>query len=169
MRSRAHVGTRLPGCRGMPASRDELRIAAVFLAALLCVHQLRYALAYGGDAGTALAQHGHGYLAWVTPAVAALGALAAARVIVRGAAGAPAAETLAARRSRAWPRAACALLALYVGQELIEGAFATGHPDWWAGGFGGGGWLAVPLSLALGGAVVLALRLSDVVEERLRA
>ena len=152
----------------MPASRDELRVAAVFLAALLGVHQLRYALAFGGDAGAALAQHGHGYLAWVTPAVAALGALAVGRLLVRAASVPTPAGGRAARVTRVWPRAAIALFSVYAGQELIEGALTSGHPDLWAGVMGNGGWLAVPLAVAFGAIVGLALRLSDAVEARLR-
>lgn len=147
---------------------DELRVAAVLLAALLGVHQLRYALAFGGDAGGALSEHGHGYLAWVTPLVAALGAFALGRFLVRAAAGVAPARSRHVRLTRLWPAAALALLGLYTGQELLEGFLADGHPTWWAGVAGNGGWLAAPLAFALGGIVALVLRLSDAVESRVR-
>jgi len=148
---------------------DELRVAAVLLAALLGVHQLRYTLAFGGDAGRALSEHGHGYLAGVTPLVAALGALVFGRLLLRAAAGVAPARSRDVRLTRLWPAAALALLVLYAGQELTEGFLADGHPTWWAAVAGNGGWLAAPLALAFGGIVAFALRLSDDVESRLRA
>jgi hypothetical protein len=50
------------------------------------------------------------------------------------------------------------LLAMYSLQESLEGALATGHPGGLAGVFGHGGWVAIPLSAAVGLALALALR-----------
>jgi len=152
----------------MCARRDELRVAALLLAGLLAVHQLRYSLAFGGDARQALAEHGHGYLAWVTPLAGALAALALGRLLVRAASGVAADRTQATRLMRLWPTAALALLGLYVGQELIEGWLADAHPSWWAGMAGNGGWLAIPLAAIFGGIVACLLRLSEAAESRIR-
>ncbi|HEX4305580.1 MAG TPA: hypothetical protein VHZ54_06075, partial [Solirubrobacterales bacterium] len=51
-----------------------------------------------------------------------------------------------------------ALLALYSCQELLEGMLSSGHPGGFDGVFGDGGWWAVPLSLAFGLVIALALR-----------
>lgn len=139
----------------------------MLLAGLLAVHQLRYTLAFGDGAGWALAEHGHGYLAWVTPSAAALTAFALGRALVRAAAGVGPAQARCARLRRLWPAASIALLGVYSGQELVEGWLSQGHPDWWAGVAGSGGWTAVPLALVFGGVVACMLRLSGVVQARL--
>jgi len=150
----------------MPPARDQLRVAAVFLAALLGVHQLRYLIAFGGDAGAVLSRHGHGYLDVATFAVAGLGALACARLLIRVAAGGPQASPTRTRCARAWPAAAAGLLLVYTGQELLEGALSAGHPDWWTGVFWHGGWVAIPLACCFGAVVALVLRLADELERR---
>ena len=152
----------------MTAKRDDVRVGAVLLAALLGVHQLRYLLAFGGEAGNALARHGHGYMAWVTPAVAALGTLAVARLLVRAAGGTGPGGTMSHRITRLWPAAAAALFGLYTAQELLEGWLAQGHPASWAGVFGGGGWIALPLAVAFGAVIAAVLRLTEALEARLR-
>jgi uncharacterized membrane protein len=43
-----------------------------------------------------------------------------------------------------------ALVAIFVCQELLEGAFLTGHPAGLQGIFGWGGWWAIPASLCIG-------------------
>ena len=62
---------------------------------------------------------------------------------------------------RLWLLAAFSLLAIYCGQELIEGFLASGHPEGIAGIFGEGGLWAIPLSVLLGGVVALGLRAAD--------
>ena len=42
------------------------------------------------------------------------------------------------------------LVAIYVFQELLEGAVAGGHPAGLLGVFGYGGWWAIPVSLCVG-------------------
>ena len=137
-------------------SRPVLTTAAFLLVGALAVHELRYVLAFGSQAETALARHGHGYLALLTPVLAALTALCLAAGLVRAATTPgvrPGAPVL-----RFWPAASAALLAIYVSQELLEGVMATGHPAGWVGVFGSGGWLAIPLAVAFGALVALALR-----------
>jgi hypothetical protein len=57
---------------------------------------------------------------------------------------------------RLWIENALALVAIYVAQEGIEGAFAPGHPIW-----AHGGWTVVPLAIAVGGLVALLLAGAD--------
>src|ERR1700761_5423841 len=59
MRRTAEAGTLSRVLRGWPA--------ALFPAAALAVHQLRYLLAYGGRAGAMLERTGHSYLHSVVP------------------------------------------------------------------------------------------------------
>ena len=124
------------------------RTAALVALGALIVHQLRYFGAYGGDAGSQLAAQGHGYLGQLTPLVIALALAAVAGCLVRAA--------LTGRSGRARSRSlatgvfAGAILATFAAQETIEGFLFAGHLDGLGAIFGGGGWLAVPLALALG-------------------
>jgi hypothetical protein len=72
----------------------------------------------------------------------------------------------ALRIRRLWPVAAAGLIAMYAGQELLEGALSSGHPDGVAGVFGAGGWVALPLAVVLGGVVALAVGVARTLEER---
>lgn len=56
---------------------------------------------------------------------------------------------------------AASLLAIYAGQELLEGLLATGHPAGLIGVFGSGGWWSVPVALVLGTVVALLLRSAE--------
>jgi hypothetical protein len=127
------------------------RTASLLALGALAVHQLRYALAYGGDAGSALASQGHGYLTAVAPTLVSLTAATLAATLIL-----PALTRLAARPERRRPHAsaaslfAVALLGTFSVQELVEGALAAGHPSGAAAVLGDGGWLALPLALAIG-------------------
>jgi len=54
-------------------------------------------------------------------------------------------------------------MAIYVGQELVEGLLASGHPGGLHGVFGHGGWIAVPTAVAIGSLIALTLRVADAV------
>lgn len=143
----------------------SLRGAALLPGAALVVHRLRYELAFGSHAGERLAAQGHAYLSSLTPWVVLLGALAVGGSLGRLASRAAAGGGGGARGSfvRVWAAAALALVAIYVGQELLEGFFATGHPGGLAGVLGGGGWCALPSALLVGGLLALALRVEAAV------
>ncbi len=135
-------------------------------AAVLTVHQLRFQLAFGDSAHAKLASEGHQYLGAL--------AVASAMLLATGV-GVFLANLVRAWRSgrddqhgrrrasfaKLWLLAAVMLLAIYCGQELLEGALASGHPGGIAGVFGEGGLWAIPLSLLLGGVVALALQVAD--------
>jgi hypothetical protein len=125
------------------------------------VHQLRYLLAYGPEAGRQVSAQGHAYLSLLVPVFAGLAALALGAAVLRlraawhGHAGADAPRL---GMVRLWAVTAAGLLAIYTGQELLEGLFAAGHAAGVAGVFGGGGWLAVPAAVLAGGLVAAALQ-----------
>ena len=112
---------------------------------VLAVHELRYRLAFGEAAGAMLAAHGHGYLAVVTPLVAALLALGAGTAIARWACGG-ATGRRPRRLSVLWPLLSATLVAGFSAQEIVEGALAGGHPAGWAALFAGDGWVAFALA-----------------------
>src|SRR5947209_2599105 len=139
-----------------------LRMAALLAGASFAVHQLRFAIGYGSRSDAALAHQGHGYLDVLAPVV--IGALMIA--VAEFTAG------LARRRGalripplrRLWLVSAAALVSVYALQELAEGMLAAGHAGGVAGVFGSGGWVAVPLALAVGLIVALLMRGAAAVE-----
>jgi hypothetical protein len=137
-----------------PGSRA--RAIALLATGMLAVHQLRFVLAFGGDAGQHLSQEGHAYLGFVLPFVGVGLALAFAHFALlvarsRGASRVPAAPSL----PLTWAAATATLLIAYATQEGVEGTLALGHPAGIAGIFGAGGWIAVPLSVVVGAVVAL--------------
>ena len=143
------------------ARTPKLRASALLAAGALAVHQLRYALSGTTTPGGCSAPRGHAYLAFVMPL--ALGLLAAAgglflAGLARAARGAAAERAGPPRFSRLWTATSGILLFTYAAQESLEGALANGHPAGLAGVFGHGGWVAIPLALAVGALVALVLR-----------
>ena len=98
--------------------------------AALAVHELRYRLAYGADADSALASQGHGYLDSLAPWLVLLLGLALGAFLVRVARALAGRGDAGPRRSFAalWLLATASLVAIYAAQELLEGVFAAGHP-----------------------------------------
>ncbi len=139
-----------------------LRGAALMPAAALLVHQLRYELAFGADAPRALATQGHAYLSSLTPWIVLLAALALGAslggLVQRWARAGGGAGARRRAGVGAWLLASGALVAIFSGQELLEGAFAGGHAAGVAAVLGGGGWWALPSALLVGGLLALALR-----------
>lgn len=159
--------------RWLAALPPWLRGAALMPLAALAVHQLRYELAFGADAPRALAAQGHAYLSSLTPWLVLLAALGAGAwlgaLAQRWAAGATVERPSrrAVRGVGTWLTVTVALLVVYGGQELLEGAFAAGHPTGVAAVLGGGGWWALPAALAVGGALTLVLRAGAAAEDAL--
>lgn len=138
--------------------QSRLRTAALLGMGALAVHQLRYLIAHGDGAGAALAREGHAYLGALAPAVAMLAGVAALDFLL----------ALAVRRrgntgSYRWVAVTACLMAVYVGQESIEGLLAAGHPVGLAAVLGNGGWVALPLACAIGLGITLLLRGADLV------
>lgn len=129
---------------------------------MLAVHQLRYLLAFGDQTTGTLEHTGHGYLLTVVPFCGLVGAVGLAWCLLQAAAGpaqGPGRRSMGRRRF--WLLASAALLAIFTGQELVEGWTSPGHPGGLTVLVGAGGWTVVPLALALGGVVTL---LAGVVE-----
>jgi hypothetical protein len=139
----------------------RFRAGALITVGALAVHDLRYLVAFRGQAGNELTVQGHDYLGFVTPLVAGLLALAMAGFALRLARAFgvdPGAGPGLPSTRRLWAAASALLLAIYASQEWIEGQLASGHPGGLAAVFGDGGWAAVPLALAVGLLIALVLR-----------
>lgn len=141
-----------------------LRLAALLLLGALLLHELRYVLVLGHGRGSAGA-HGHGYLLLAGPLVGTAAAILLGALVLRSAVCVTPATRTRTRLTRVWPLAAAALLTIYTSQELVEGVIAPGHPAGFDGVFGGGGWVSVPLAIALGGAVALLVGIAQRVAE----
>jgi hypothetical protein len=140
-----------------------LRRAALIAAGALVVHELRYRVGYGGDAGAVATEHGHAYLSWAWGSVIALVVAAACGFVFslvvefRRLYG-PAPRTVEGGFTRSWLSMSAALAVIYSLQELAEGWLAHGHPVGLEGVAGHAGWSAYLLALAIGALVALALR-----------
>jgi hypothetical protein len=146
------ASTMIPGADRRSAVRGLAR-AAVVPAAAVAVHQLRYWLAFGSSAGIELQRQGHSYLhslaPWIVIALAwaAGGFLSALGRALNGHTSAP---RYGLSLFGLWLVCAASLMAIYSGQEFLEGLLATGHPAGLAGIFGYGGWWAIPAALCVG-------------------
>lgn len=136
----------------------RVRLASILAIGAFALHQLRYLLAFGGSASAELAQEGHRYMAALLPSVSVLVLAAILATLIRGTEGAAPSRVPLARRIAVF---ASALLAIYVSQELLEGLIASGHASGLAAVLAGGGWIALPLAMAIG---TLAALLAHVLE-----
>jgi hypothetical protein len=142
--------------------------AGVLALGALALHELRYLLAFGADAGAELERQGHSYLETLAPLITALAVAGIVTSVVIPAAlqRVPSLRGRDCTTERAAAYAA-ALLAVYLAQELTEGILASGHAAGLDGALGAGGWVAMPLAMALGAAAAIARSWLFRAEERL--
>jgi hypothetical protein len=161
----------------VPPRFRSLAHVALLPPAAFAVHQLRYLLAYGGQAGVELQRTGHSYLHSLVPWIVLLLALVAGgflRELGRACAGHTSVPRYTASLAGMWLACAACLVAIFVCQEFLEGLFATGHPAGLAGIFGYGGWWSIPAALCVGLVLAAWLHgarwvLSEVARRRARA
>jgi hypothetical protein len=121
--------------------------------AALAVHELRYLMAFGSNAGFELQRQGHSYLHSLAPWIALAVSLAAGgflRALGRAFSGRTSAARLTTSFATLWIACTACLMIIYIGQEFVEGVFATGHPTGWIGIFGYGGWWSIPAAACIG-------------------
>jgi hypothetical protein len=134
----------------------KVRLASILAVGAFGLHQLRYLIALGGSS----AAEGHRYMSDLLPPIAVLVLAAALATLIRGTEGAAPERTPLARRIAVF---AGALLAIFVGQELLEGVLA-GHSGGPASVLSDGGWIALPLALAIGTVAALLAHVLEGVE-----
>jgi hypothetical protein len=123
-------------------------MAALMGAGAFGVHQLRFALSPAHGASL----RAHGYLAPLGAVLVGLLLFALAAALARIARGV---VDEAPRLRRLWAGTSVSLVAVYCVQESIEGLLTHGDP---AGAFARGGWVALPLAVAMGLVIALVMR-----------
>jgi hypothetical protein len=134
----------------------RVRLASILAVGAFALHQVRYLIA-----GSSSATESHRYMTDLLPALSVLVLAAILATLIRGTEGAAPSRAPLARRVAVF---ASALLAIYLSQELLEGLIAAGHPAGIAAVLAGGGWVALPLALAIGTLVALLARALEGVE-----
>jgi hypothetical protein len=134
----------------------RVRLAAILALGAFALHQLRYLI--GGGAAAA---ESHRYMTDLLPALSVLALAALLATLIRGTEGAAPSRASLARRVTVF---ACALLTIYVGQELLESLIATHQAAEAVAVLGGGSWIALPLALAIGTLAALLVRALEGVE-----
>jgi hypothetical protein len=122
----------------------NVRVASILAVGAFSLHQLRYLIAPGASSS---ALPSHGYMTDLLAPIAVLALAGALATLIRGTEGAPPARAPLGRRVAVF---AAALLAIYIGQECLESIVSLGHPAGALTTLAAGGWVALPLSLALG-------------------
>lgn len=134
----------------------DVRLAAILAVGAFALHQLRYL-----GSGSPAEQAGHGYMTDLLAPIAVLVLAAALATLIRGTEGASPARAPLGRRI---PLFALALLAIFIGQELLEAMLTAGHPSSVAM-IGGDGLIALPLAIAIGALGALLARALEAFEE----
>jgi hypothetical protein len=134
----------------------RVRIASILAVGAFGLHQLRFLIALGEPS----AAEGHRYMADLLPPLAVLVLAAVLATLIRGTEGATPERTPLARRIAVF---AGALLAIFVGQEMLEGLLA-GHSAVAETLVSAGGWIALPLALAVGSIAALLAGVLEGVE-----
>ena len=129
---------------------SRVHLALQLGAGSVAVHELRYRLGYGHGERT-LADHGHAYLTVLTPLLGLTLALAIGHFAWAVCTRRP--ESVGGGRI-AVRTLAPALLAVHIGQELLEGLLAFGQGLDATAFIGAGEWIVLPLCVAV--AAVLA-------------
>jgi hypothetical protein len=132
-----------------------LRLAALMGAGAYGVHQLRFVISPSNGATV----RAHAYLAPVGAIVVALLLFVLAAALARVARGV---VEGAPRLRRLWLGASASLMAVYCVQETIEKVVTEGDRQ---GLFARGGWVALPLALAIGLAIALLMRGANAASE----
>jgi hypothetical protein len=140
-----------------------LRTSGAIALGAFAVHQLRYLAGYGDDAGAALGAQGHDYLGMLLPLVLLLffsGVLGTLAAVALG-------RGQSAPRSSGSLFCALAVLTVFGLQETAEGIFSAGHPGGLAALLGHGGWVSMPIALAVGRLLAVCLAALGSVDARL--
>jgi hypothetical protein len=141
---------------------SALRPVTLIAGGAFAVHELSYLAGFGTAGSNAPVDHS--YVAALLPPLAILAALALFATVERGVAGRRAQPASPLTRVLTY---AAAILALFIGQEMVEGLLASADPIQIGTVLAAHGVVAIPLAVALGFVVWLAMRGLETVEARI--
>jgi hypothetical protein len=141
---------------------SALRPVTLIAGGAIAVHELSYLAGFGTAGSHAPADHS--YVAALLPALAILAALALFATVERGVAGTRTPPASALTRALTY---AAAIVAVFFGQEAVEGLLAGAGPVQIASVLAARGVMAIPLALALGFIASLAMHGLETVEARI--
>jgi hypothetical protein len=137
-----------------------VRLAVLLALGAFALHQLRYLIAGAPSAGE-LGEPSHDYMADLLAPLAVLLLAAALATLIRGTEVAVPVRAPLARRIAVF---AASLLAIYAGQESLEGILAAGHSLGVATLLADGAWIALPLALGIGALAAVVARALEGIE-----
>jgi len=141
----------------MGRSPSTLRTAALIAGGALSVHELRFLLAPAGAAESFSAGHGYLPMAGFVVAVALAAALAHLAAVAGRAIQTCRHEPGGSGFAATWLAVTLAIAAVFLAQELVEAALTGRASQGLVAVLGSGGWVALPLAVAVGALVALAL------------
>ena len=147
----------MPYSREMGRSPSKLRTAALIAGGALSVHELRFLIAPAGAAESSSAGHGYLPLAGFAVAVALAAALAHLAAVAGRALHTGRHEPGGSGFAATWLGVTIAIAAVFLAQELVEAALTGRAAQGLSAVLESGGWVALPLAVAIGALVALAL------------
>ncbi|HZI91582.1 MAG TPA: hypothetical protein VFD31_08140 [Thermoleophilaceae bacterium] len=141
----------------MGRSPSTLRTAALIAGGALSVHELRFLIAPAGAAESSSAGHGYLPLAGFVVAVALAAALAQLAAVAGRALRTGRHEPGGPGLAVTWLAVTASIAGVFLAQEIVEAALTGRAAQGLAGVLGSGGWVAIPLAVAIGALVALAL------------
>jgi hypothetical protein len=146
------------------------RVATLLSLGSVVLHQLRYVVAHPHHPGAALAHDGHDRVSLALPIMLSLALVVVVSGLLFAAISRRASATASPNGSGLVRRAlayALVLMLAFAGQELVEGALLSGHPEGIDALLGNGGFVVVPLAGLLGALISLLAGALGAAERRI--
>lgn len=145
-----------------PVARSSpvVRVVALVALAAVAVHELRFWVGFS-RADAKLIHDEHAYLSLglsLVGVLAVAGVASFVRSLGRARRSGTSEPSGRPRFARTWAATSAVLIAVYSGQELLEGVLAEGHPAGLGGIVGHAGWLALVLAVVFGAVIAWLLR-----------
>lgn len=144
----------------VPRSSPVARVVALMALAAVAVHELRVWIGFD-PADAELVRHEHAYLSLglsLAGILAVVGLASFGRSLARARRWSTSDPSRGPRFALTWAATSVVLVAVYSGQELLEGVLVEGHPTGLGGIVGHSGWLALVLAVAFGALIAWLLK-----------
>ena len=141
----------------MGRAPSTLRTAALIAGGALSVHELRFLIAPAGAGEASSAGHGYLPLAGFAVALALAAALAQLAAMLARPVSTGREERGTPGFAGTWLAVTVSIAGVFLAQEMVEAALSGRAAHGVTGVVGAGGWVALPLAVAVGALVALAL------------